>query len=164
MNEAEERLLTHMKELTLTKGHRWGACFSEEDMERAEAMIGFPLSPLLRRIYLEVGNKAFGLSPLYEISRDQAMPLVESYVGLRSEPGGGENGDKPWPEKLLIIYDHGCNTYSCLDCAHPEYRVLECYGDVTCFAVEAPSFQQWLEGLLDGGVWLDWDAAEKVFF
>jgi len=124
MNEAEERLLTRMKELAPKKGYTRAECLPEEDLVRAETLLGFPLPSLLRSIYLEVGNGAFGLSPLYESFNELAMPLVDSYVGLRSGSGGNENGESIWPEKLLIIYDHGCNIYSCLDCAHPEHHVL----------------------------------------
>jgi len=131
-------------------------------------VLGFPLSSLLRRIYLEVGNGAFGLSPLDESFHELAMSLVDSYVGLRSESGGNENGECFWPEKLLIIYDHGCNSYSCLDCAHPEHRVLrnDNNKDLHAYALEAPSFQKWLQALLDGTLYLhfDWDAAKKSHF
>jgi hypothetical protein len=166
MSETEERLLTYMKELTKEGGYAWPVCVPEEELVRAEAMLGFPLPSLLRGIYLEVGNRAFGLSPLYELPHDLALPLVESYIELRSEPGGGENGYVPWPEKLLIIYDYGCNIYSCLDCAHPGHRILQYDSskDLTGFALEAPSFRQWLQALLDGTQQFDWDTAEKVTF
>jgi len=94
-----------MKELAPKKGDTWADCLPEEDLVRAETLLGFPLPSLLRRIYLEVGNGAFGLSPLYASFHELAMPLVDSYVGLRSESGGNENGECFWPEKLLIIYD-----------------------------------------------------------
>lgn len=137
-----------------------------EDLARAEAMLGFPLPSLLRRIYLEAGNGAFGLSPLYESVHELRMPLIESYVGLRSESGGDENGERRWPEKLLILYDWGCNSYSCLDCAHPEHRVVrnDNNRDPDAYALEAPSFRQWLQALLDGTLHFEWDTAEKVTF
>ena len=168
MSEAEERLLTRMKELAPKRGYTWVECIPEEELARAEAMLGFPLPSLLRRIYLEVGDGAFGLSPLYLESLNglRDMPLIDSYVGLRSERGGDENGERIWPEKLLIIYDWGCNIYSCLDCAHPEHRVLrnDNNRDPDAYAIEAPSFQQWLQAVLDGTLHFDWDTAEKVTF
>ncbi len=167
MSEAEESLLTQMKELAPKKGYTWVECLPEEELLRAETVLGFPLPSLLRSIYLEVGNGAFGLSPLFmESFNGLAMPLVDSYVGLRSESGGGADGESSWPEKLLIIYDWGCNIYSCLDCAHPEQRVLrnDNNRDLDAYALEAPSFQQWLQALLDGTLHFDWDAAEKVTF
>ncbi len=168
MSEAEERLLTRMKELAPKRGYTWVECLPEEDLARAEAMLGFPLPSLLRRIYLEVGDGAFGLSPLYLESFNGLcdMPLIDSYVGLRSESGGDENGERIWPEKLLIIYDWGCNIYSCLDCAHPEHRVVrnDNNRDPDAYALEAPSFRQWLQAVLDGTLHFDWDTAEKVTF
>lgn len=168
MSEAEERLLTRMKELAPQRGYTWVERIPEEELARAEAMLGFPLPSLLRRIYLEVGDGAFGLSPLYLESLNGLcdMPLIDSYVGLRSERGGDENGERIWPEKLLIIYDWGCNIYSCLDCAHPEQRVLrnDNNRDPDAYAIEAPSFQQWLQAVLDGTLHFDWDTAEKVTF
>jgi hypothetical protein len=168
MSEAEERLLTRMKELAPKRGYTWVECIPEEELARAEAMLGFPLPSLLRRIYLEVGDGAFGLSPLYLVSFNGLcdMPLIESYVGLRAESGGEGNGERIWPENLLIIYDWGCNSYSCLDCAHPEHRVLrnDNNEDLDAYAIEAPSFQQWLQAVLDGTLHFDWDTAEKVTF
>jgi hypothetical protein len=168
MSQAEERLLTCLKELAQKREDTWAQCIFEADLAQAEATLGFPLPSLLRRIYLEVGNGAFGLSPLYESVQGLRIPLVDSYVGLRSESGDGENGERRWPEKLLIIYDHGCNIYSCLDCAHPDHRILmkDNNKDLKAYALEAPSFQQWLQALLDGTLdsHFAWETAEKVTF
>ncbi len=166
MSEAEEQLLTRMKELAPKKGYSWVECIPEEEMARAEVKLGFALPSLLRRIYLEVGDGAFGLSPLY-LERFNGlcdMALIDSYVGLRSESGEDEHEERIWPEKLLIIYDWGCNIYSCLDCAHSEHRVLrnDNNRDSDVYALEAPSFQQWLQAVLDGMLHFDWDTAEKV--
>jgi hypothetical protein len=167
MSEAEERLLKRMKELAPKSGYTWVECLPVEELVRAETMLGFPLPRLLRRIYLEVREGAFGLSPLFhDHSNGLEMPLVDSYVGLRSESGGNEQREDQWPEKLLIISDWGCNMYSCVDCAHPEQRVLrnDNNRDPDVFALEAPSFQQWLQALLEGTLHFDWDSAEKVTF
>lgn len=165
MREAEERLVTQMKELAPQRGYSWVERFPEAKLARAEALLGFPLPPLLRRVYLEVGEGAFGLSPLYaERSHRLEMPLVDSYLELRSDQGGGAHGERRWPEKLLIMYDWGCNIYSCLDCTHPEYRVLrnDNNRDHDAYALETPSIQQWLQALLDDTLHFDWDTAEKV--
>jgi hypothetical protein len=54
--------------------------------------------------------------------------------------------------------------YSCLDCSHPEYRILRNDNNISwnTYALEAPSFQQWLQALLDGTLEFDWDKTEKV--
>ena len=165
MSEAEERLVTRMKKLASQRGYSWVERLPEEELARAEAMLGFPLPPLLRRVYLEVGDGAFGLSPLYEErSNGLDMPLVDRYLELRSDQEGDAHGESRWPENLLIMYDWGCNIYSCLDCAHPEYRVLrnDNNRDSDAYALEAPSLQQWLQALLDDTLHFDWDTAEKV--
>lgn len=165
MSEAEERLVTRMKELAPQRGYSWVERLPEEELARAEALLGFPLPPLLRRVYLEVGDGAFGLSPLYEErSNGLEMPLVDSYLELRSDQEGDAHGERRWPENLLIMYDWGCTIYSCLDCAHPEYRVLrnDNNRDSDAYALEAPSLQQWLQALLDDTLHFDWDMAEKV--
>jgi len=88
----------------------------------AENLIGYPLPPLLRRLYLEVGNGGFG--PGYGI------------LGLR---GGHHDGgrrdaldlyreahDTPssaWsflPEGLLPVCHWGCGIYSFVDCSQPQ--------------------------------------------
>ncbi|EFH84828.1 SMI1/KNR4 family protein [Ktedonobacter racemifer] len=167
MDETEERLLVLMKALTSERKHRWAACLSEEALLEAEAMLGFPLPSLLRRIYREVGDGAFGLSLLHNGCDECAMSLIESYIELRSASVGGIE-ERVWPEKLLIIYDHGCNSYSCVDCAHPEHRVLmnDNSRDPNIHVLEAPSIEQWLQRLLDGTLFLpcDWNAAEKLLF
>jgi hypothetical protein len=166
MSETEEQFLIRMKELAPKRGYSWVERIPEEDLARAETMLGFPLPSLLRRIYLEVGDGAFGLSPLYmeNFNGLNEMPLVDSYLGLRSEKGSDKNEERIWPEKLLIIYDWGCNIYSCLDCAHPEYRVLrnDNNEDLDAYAIEAPSFEQWLQAVLDDTLNFDWDTAEKI--
>ena len=166
--KADERLLTRMKELAPKRGYSWVERLPEEELAQAEAMLGFPLPSLLRRIYLEVGNGAFGLSPLSMESFNglSEMALIDSYVGLRAEQGSDENGERMWPENLLIIYDWGCNIYSCLDCAHPAHRVVrnDNNRDHDAYVLEAPSFQQWLQALLDDTLHFDWDTAETVTF
>jgi SMI1 / KNR4 family (SUKH-1) len=154
-----------MKELVPQRGYSWVERLPEVELARAEGLLGFPLPPLLRRVYLEVGEGAFGLSPLYEErSNGLDMPLVDSYLELRSDQEGDAHGAGRWPENLLIIYDWGCNIYSCLDCAHPEYRVLrnDNNRDSDAYALEAPSLQQWLQALLDDTLHFEWDTAEKV--
>ncbi len=168
MDEAEERLLIQMRALAPKKGYSWVERLPEEELAQAESILSFPMPSLLRRIYLEVGNGAFGLSPLYMESFNglSEMPLIDSYVELRSEQGSDENGKRIWPENLLIIYDWGCTIYSCLDCTHPENRVLrnDNNRDPDVYALEAPSFQLWLHALLNDTLHFDWDTAEKVTF
>ena len=165
--KADERLLTWMKELAPKRGYSWIERLPEAELAHAEALLGFPLPSLLRRIYLEVGNGAFGLSPLFrERFHGLEMPLIDSYVELRSESGRGKDGENIWPEKLLIISDWGCNISSCFDCAHHEQRVLRNDNNIDpdMYALEAPSFQQWLQALLDGALHLIGTQQQKSLY
>lgn len=141
------------------------------DLIEAEARLGFPLPPLLKRIYCEVGNGGFGPGyGLYKLALDRAVDdeydnaLVDTYLALH--PAGKETltlapreknveGQQPisyykYPPKVIEICEWGCNIYSFLDCANPEYRVLrkDHNRSLTEHVFESPSFHQWLEAWL----------------
>jgi hypothetical protein len=177
MSQHEDRLLNYMKELlAANKQWSWIEPCTEEDLARAEAELGFPLPSLLRRIYLEVGDGLFGLSPLYiqDFNGICDIDLVTSYLEMLPRPRTEVHLPEAmhdqvrhfWPEKMLIIVDWGCCIYSCLDCAHPENRILryDCNISDKSFAVEAPSFAQWLQAYLDGTLVFDWEQSEHVMF
>lgn len=152
---------------------------TQQELDHAEAILGFALPPLLKRVYLEIGNggfgPAYGLFELYNEHQSQGFDsIVQTYLDMRSmtqedidEHWEGED-DKPtlWPEKLLMICDWGCNIYSCVDCASPEYRILHMDSNMSEseFAIESPSLYQWFEGWLDGKLSFKWDQAEKIVF
>ncbi len=177
MSQHEDKLIAHMKELLATDERwNWVEPCTEEDLARAEAELDFPLPSLLRRIYLEVGDGAFGLSPLYteDFNGICEIDLVTSYLEMQPQPckevyalEAMHEEDPPfWPEKLLIIADWGCCMYSCLDCAHPENRILRNDNNISydCYAVEAPSFAQWLQAYLDGTLKFDWEKTEHITY
>jgi hypothetical protein len=139
---------------------------SQVELARAEEMIGFPLPPLLRRIYLEVGNGGFGpgygLYPLNSEEDPQALhtdALVTTYMVMHSATSeqmeayrqGDVDAPPLLPEKVLMICDWGCNSYSWLDCSQPELPVLHSEATLDCqqFVVETPSFLAWLETWLN---------------
>jgi hypothetical protein len=68
-----------------------------------------------------------------------------------------------WPEQALIVFDHGCNMYSCLDCSKSELPVL--YFDANAgegvVALEAPSLYTWHDG---SDLSLNLDGAPKIRF
>jgi len=174
MSEYEDQLIAQMKRLLLVRGYQWVERAREENVAQAEAKLGFSLPSLLRRIYLEVGDGAFGLSPLNREDFNGLCEedLVDGYLQRRSltqeaiDLAWEQDEEKPfvWPEKLLMIYDWGCNIYSCLDCSHSENRVLRNDNNVSlaACAVETPSFQQWVQAWLNGTLEFDWNKAEKV--
>jgi SMI1 / KNR4 family (SUKH-1) len=137
----------------------------QEDLVHAEAMIGFSFPPILRRIYLEVGNGGFGpgygLLPLNNKEDPDALmsdSLVTDYVAMHSSTQeqmeayrrGDVHTPPLLPEKMLMICDWGCNIASWLDCTQLELPVLksEATLDWEKFEEEAPSFLEWME------VWL----------
>jgi hypothetical protein len=69
-----------------------------------------------------------------------------------------------WPQKVLIVFDHGCNMYSCLDCSKPELPVLYFDGNAGegVFALEAPSLYAWFRGGSELSLYLD--GAPKIRF
>jgi SMI1 / KNR4 family (SUKH-1) len=176
MSQNEDQLIAQMRALLPTSGYHWVERVSEEDVAQAEAKLGFPLPSLLKRIYLEVGNGAFGFSPLdgEGLNGMDEEGLVDDYLQRRSlsqediDLNWEQHEEKPflWPEKLLPIYDSGCNIYSCIDCSHPENRVLRYDPNISfaSCAIEAPSLQQWLEAILDGTFNFQWSIAEKLTF
>lgn len=93
-----------------------------EAVREAEGIIGFPLPPLLRRLYLEVADGGFGPN--------------EGVLGLAAGHGGRTALDlyrhaheisplpfyPDWwflPYRLLPLCEWGCGIYSFIDCSDP---------------------------------------------
>jgi len=141
-----------------------------EDLIEAEAKLGFPLPPLLKRIYAEVGNGGFGPGyGLFKLTLDRSVDneydnaLVDTYLALHqtddevwSLSPGEESAEAhqpiEYPGQILMICEWGCTIYSFLDCSSPEYRVLrkDHNYSLTEHVLECPSFLQWLEAWLAG--------------
>jgi hypothetical protein len=83
-------------------------------IDEAERELGFPIPPLLRRLYQEVGNGGFG--PGYGLwglaggyTDEDGETLTSFYTKLiLAAPGG-------WPHGILVICDLGCGTWLCID-------------------------------------------------
>jgi SMI1 / KNR4 family (SUKH-1) len=122
---------------------------SPELIKATEARLGFPLPPLLRRLYAEVADGGFGpgsgLLPLAAPKSAHKESLSSSYVDAIS----GESPDGlHWPEKLLPLWDWGCAMWSCLDArsdAGPIVTSNEGALTVTPFTLHT-----WLEAWLKG--------------
>ena len=93
---------------------------SGADVVASESRLGFTLTPLLRRIYAEVGNGGFGpgygllgiLNGAADDRKHNAVTLYEEY--RQHDP------DDPlwaWPERLLPVCHLGCAMYLCVDCS-----------------------------------------------
>ncbi|MFJ6012851.1 SMI1/KNR4 family protein [Streptomyces sp. NPDC092952] len=122
-----------------------------KDVVEAEKVIGFPLPPLLRRLYIEVANGGFGPD--------------EGILGVRGGPAQGnladiaelyEDGPDPSgriPAGLVPIYDWGCTIWSLVDFRDPA-------GPMWCTHEgehwpQGISLSQWLTGTLTGTVTVD---------
>jgi hypothetical protein len=94
----------------------------------AERQLGFKLPPLLKRVYLEVGNGGRGLGPGF---------------GLLGLPGGYDNddgwdvvktsremaADVDWWDRMIVVCDWGCAMRSCVDCGDSDFPVYRWDGN-----------------------------------
>jgi hypothetical protein len=134
-------------------------------LEADEKELGFALPPILKRLYLEIGNGGFG--PGYGLmgltggaTDDLGDTALNSYRTRRSD-----DPEEPWewPAGLLPICNWGCAIYSCIDCSKPTFPMVIFDPNVhdgstnwtDAFFDECESFERWIE-LWASGVNL-WD-------
>jgi hypothetical protein len=95
-------------------------------VEEAESVIGYRLPPLLRRLYLEVGNGGFGpgygIFGLRDGHRDDDLDwtVLDWYHYAHDAPSSD------WsflPASVLPLCLWGCAIYSLIDCSDPEGRM-----------------------------------------
>jgi hypothetical protein len=105
--------------------------------------MGFALPPLLRRLYLEVGNGGFGPGfGLYGVTGgfaddQQDLTLPDLYLN--------ETDYDLWPKKLVSICDWGCTMGSAIDCSSLEGQMVFVGGPGELFRPEGITFFQWME-------------------
>jgi hypothetical protein len=186
-DQRESALIEQLKEIMRTNHHPSGeyswhsqtpsSPVTKDDVAQAEIQLGFELPAFLRRVYLEVGDGGFGpgygLFPL-NTSNPSIDSLVTAYLAMRSmsqediDEHWADEQEKPvlWPEQVLMLCDWGCNIYSCLDCSSPNLPIFRMDSNVSFveWAVEASSFQHWLEMWVDGKLLfqVNWKQAVKV--
>ena len=130
-------------------------------LAEAEGVLGFALVPLLRSIYLEIGNGGFG--PGYGLiglrggaTANDGESVVELYKSFhQADP---EDRLWKWPDRLVPVCTWGCAIYSCVDCSSPDGPVIlfdpngrgPGTGWDDAFRPEFESFQGWLAAWLDG--------------
>ncbi|MFJ3642733.1 SMI1/KNR4 family protein [Streptomyces sp. NPDC090108] len=102
---------------TAARAGTWPPPATPEAVAAAEKTIGFPVPPLLRRLYLEVANGGFG--------------PAEGILGVRGGAAQGnfrdiaelyEDGPDPSghiPAGVVLIYDWGCTIWSLVDFRDP---------------------------------------------
>jgi len=121
---------------------------SPEAVAEAEEAIGYPLPPLLRRLYLEVANGGFG--PRGGIigvrgydfhNSDIFADIVESAVAFRAEPGARCQG-------MVQLLDWGCGIASLLDCRDPAGAMWGWDSNICCMQHalfrQDITFNEWL--------------------
>jgi hypothetical protein len=128
----------------------------------AEEQLGFPLPPLLRELFIQIGNGGFG--PGYGLLRLMGNhpkddgAIVSTYK-MSTGPDVPREYDS-WHPRHIDIVDWGCNIYSVLDCTTaegPVYRYWmdryreESDGPLRDFGVlEANTLREWLEAWMSG--------------
>jgi hypothetical protein len=131
------------------------------EIEESERQLGFALSPLLRRVYLEVANGGFGpaygmIGVLGGAGDDWRKNAVDLYTEYRKP--NPKDRHWAWPAKLLPVCHLGCAMYLCVDCSDARGRVTwfepnpHCDGEPwdDAFNPLAESTDAWLSAWVDG--------------
>lgn len=125
---------------------------SAEQIAAAEAVLGYALHPLLKRLYLEIANGGFGpdVWRLMPVERLTTWPRVEVPPGQPRE----------WPDQVVAVMDVGCAMLSAVDCSDRGGQVLLMdpnafdSGQPEAWSLDSATLARWLEGWLDGSSWL----------
>jgi hypothetical protein len=132
---------------------------TEAEVQAAEQMLGFGLPPLLRELYLHVGNGGFGpgaglLGLPGGATNSRGQSIVELYQELRhAHP-------ESWPATLVPVSDWDCQGYVCVDCSTKEAPALEFHTTSHSLPVDKLTFAERLRPLADSfrewiTAWLD---------
>lgn len=99
---------------------------SDESWRQTEVAIGFSLPPLLRELYVRVGNGGFGpyclRGAIGGATDDNGWDLV-GYYKIQRE-GDPECPEWVWPAGLVGLNDWGCAISSCVDCSVPGFPMI----------------------------------------
>jgi hypothetical protein len=88
-----------------------------EAVIEAEEVIGFPLPPLLRRLYVEVANG--GLGPREGILGVRGGRAQGNFADIAELYEDGPDPSGRIPAGLVLIYDWGCTIWSLVDFRDP---------------------------------------------
>jgi len=139
------------------------------DIDSAETALGFPIPPLLRRLYTEVGNGGWGPNcGLDGIPAGGAAPdgndIVGVYLACTAPERALESPAVEWPRGLVLLIGRGCVDYEVCDFLRRPYPFYLLSGDtwtedrplVDALEPIADSFvdrlEAWLAGLPGGSV------------
>lgn len=132
---------------------------TQEQVVKAERLLGFELPELLRQLYLQVGNGGFGpgygLISLPGGATDDGDSLIDRYHRCRTVP---DDDEPEWPKGLLMVCHWGCAIYSSVDCARPEAPIIRHDPNVAYSEIDdlLDENQRWPEfGRLFGASWFE---------
>ena len=114
---------------------------TSEQILEAERKLGFTLPPLLKSIYLEIGNGGWLVGPgIYGIGSDSDSSPYENAVAASL----GMADEMRWWRDYLVIADQGCSMYSCIDCSDPSFGVYRLDGNAyTEQSIDHPTNDFW---------------------
>ncbi len=101
-------------------------CITEAKLAATEQSLGFSLPPLIRSLYLHVGNGGFG--PQYGIvgtkggAKLDGNTLETCYADLLNL--ANENPTWQWPHQLLPLSNYGCGMWSCVDLTYQRHPMF----------------------------------------
>jgi hypothetical protein len=139
---------------------------TEEQVDQAEAVLGFPLPPSLRALYTRLANGGFGpdcgFLRLAGEPSENDRTIVERYYDYTErctffdledqvQPGKAITfAYSVWPRFVVPICEEGCGNYFCLDGVTGHILTVRIYGaHEYCLAYVADSLEQWLQPWLE---------------
>lgn len=111
----EDDLVSALREIACAVGLEPAA--TEAGIAEAERVIGSPMPPLLRRLYMEVGNGGFGPGVLGVPGCNYAGGTFEDIADLLRN---GPDPDGKIPHGLVLLHDWGCAKWSLIDFRDPD--------------------------------------------
>ncbi|MBT2490302.1 hypothetical protein J7E96_17605 [Streptomyces sp. ISL-96] len=117
----------------------------------AEQAIGFPLPPLLRRLYLDVANGGFG--PAEGILGVRGGAPQGDWSDLSEIYDDGPDPSSRIPTGLVPVYDWGCTIWSLVDFRDPA-GPMWCTHDGEC-RPQGINLSQWLAETMAGTLTVD---------
>ena len=107
----EDEVFAALEELA--RHSEWPAPASEAEVQAAERVIGHPVPPFLRTLYLQVANGGFGPEDGVMGVRGGARgPIFADIAELYSE---GPDPTGLTPDGLVLIVDWGCSIWTMSD-------------------------------------------------
>jgi hypothetical protein len=144
-----EHLIEQLKAHLIRQGHPLPFPPATEDsVKKTEQEIGFSLPPLLRTIYLQIGNGGFGPSNgIIGVEGGYSSDLGDLASTYFQLGNGQAQLGNAWDERMLLFCSWGCNIYTCVKCdANFQISIFE---DARLWPKTynlEHFFQLWLEG------------------